>query len=1349
MSDQEQTENSKEGFSIRHPLVWIFRCCFCVLILCAVFLSSSRLLMPLVTSQQTNIEQQLGGLLGTEVSIGNLAGSWRRLGPIIEIGDLQIINSQDPSASQVLSSLSIRPALKASLLSRSLVIEQIIVQEPEINLSQNADGSWTLAGLPMGENDYTDAIIDFLLTTGRLQMVEASLGLRWADGRSLDLSNIYIDFSNAGNLHRTQIQARIASQDSPFQLQVELTGDPRTAFNGSAYFRANNLEISQLLPVADFSLTRAVVDGDFWFDFQQSALYSVQASVHSLAIEGNGGDESTLGELALGNASMDLSILHDSENNWQAWLDNAEFDWQNRPWGADGIYANYDADGESQPFELAARSIDVAMLADVLDNLVVLPQQATDILADLAPEGQLANLSLNTNLNGDFDGGFLLQANLVDVAVGAWQGAPSAQGIQGYVEANKSSGFVELDSDNFDIHLPRLFTDGWQFDSANTRVGWLVEDDTVRINSSVIDVRNDFLHGHVQFDLFNRPDSAGEIQSELTLLIGVLEMDAAFKSVLLPEMDRVRTTMEWLDEALLAGDISNSGFVSRTSTRANAPSNSGTVLSFYNVENGELKFQPDWPELKGIKAFVNVDNNNVDVEAASAEIEGITLDNTLAVVRPNPESGSWLSVTGDAAASTSLGLAFLRNTPVRNDIGDFIDDWQGEGNVQVDIELGIPLNSPDQQTEVLVNVLSDKSTLTIPEYALAITDLRGRIVFDSEEGLSASALSGNLFDFPIAATIEPLVNEEGNVITGTRIVGSGRASRSALQAWEGQPDFVRNILNLASGEIDYLAEISIPYINEGAEESTGTSLRLTSELLGLALDFPYPFNKTVDQIRPMELHIDFSEGEEWISARFDNRVGANLLITDDSFNSGQIILGPDVRFMNFGPVTLERPGLSFSGFLDRFNYEEWEDTAARFNELAMAGSEEARLEDFLSLADVRIRELEVIGQLLEDAQTRVARVSGSGLDTVADTDISTSSTAVADSWQVSVTNARLSGDFIFPDDDDRPWDINLAYLRFPESEEESTEQELEGEESEEIDILADVNPADIPDINFQTMEFVIGDKHLGAWEFVLRNSGDGASISELKMTTTDARITDNSFESGANLNWQYNDGVHTSSFTGLFSAGDLASVLPGWGYDANVESESAAFISNFQWSGSPAAFDLDKIIGNVQLDIQNGRFVDVDAGTSRLFGAFSFDSLVRRLQLDFSDLYERGLAYDEITGRLDFNDGIVRSSGAFVIAGPSSRITIDGEIDLVNETIDADMLVNVPFGQNVSVLAGILGAWPIAVGSYIASRLFRNQMDEFTTVVYRLEGPWDNPASGFEPSDEILESEQEAGTDSP
>jgi len=104
----------------------------------------------------------------------------------------------------------------------------------------------------------------------------------------------------------------------------------------------------------------------------------------------------------------------------------------------------------------------------------------------------------------------------------------------------------------------------------------------------------------------------------------------------------------------------------------------------------------------------------------------------------------------------------------------------------------------------------------------------------------------------------------------------------------------------------------------------------------------------------------------------------------------------------------------------------------------------------------------------------------------------------------------------------------------------------------------------------------------------------------------------------------------------------------------------------------------------------------------------------------------------------------VRTQGDLRIEAPSSRITINGEINLTNETIDADMLVNVPLGQNLSVLAGILGAWPIAVSTFLASKIFQDQMDEFTTVLYRLEGPWDNPASGFEPTEAILEEAEAA-----
>ena len=146
-------------------------------------------------------------------------------------------------------------------------------------------------------------------------------------------------------------------------------------------------------------------------------------------------------------------------------------------------------------------------------------------------------------------------------------------------------------------------------------------------------------------------------------------------------------------------------------------------------------------------------------------------------------------------------------------------------------------------------------------------------------------------------------------------------------------------------------------------------------------------------------------------------------------------------------------------------------------------------------------------------------------------------------------------------------------------------------------------------------------------------------------------------------------------------------------------------------------------------------FLNIDL--SRLLGAFNFDSLVRRLELDFSDLYQRGFAFDTIRGQLGFTDGVVRFNTPLVIDGPSSRISIEGEINLPRETIAADMQVRIPLGENISMLAGLLGAWPIALSTYLASKIFADQVEDFTTILYRLDGPWSNPQAGFAPPEEV------------
>ena len=207
MSEELNKEEQVQGNSlVQRPAAWektlgmVSRCCFVLLILATFLLTTSRMLMPLMPGQHAAIEQQLGEALGTQVSIGSLEGDWFRLGPIVMISDLEIPNPSDPASSHIISNLSIKPAFLRSLLSGTLIIDQVLVTAPELALVQSQNGNWSLAGLAAGDVDNTDAIIDILLTTKRLQIVEARLDLLWADGRELNLENIFIDLSNNGVL---------------------------------------------------------------------------------------------------------------------------------------------------------------------------------------------------------------------------------------------------------------------------------------------------------------------------------------------------------------------------------------------------------------------------------------------------------------------------------------------------------------------------------------------------------------------------------------------------------------------------------------------------------------------------------------------------------------------------------------------------------------------------------------------------------------------------------------------------------------------------------------------------------------------------------------------------------------------------------------------------------------------------------------------------------------------------------------------------------------------------------------------------------------------------------------------
>ena len=1282
-----------------------------LLIVIAAYLSAGRILLSLASTQKDWIEANLVEVLGLELTVGEVQGAWLGFSPIIRLYDLEIIQDQAPDVIHSSQELDVTLDIPQSLFQRQFIINRILINEMSLLLVEDETGTWQLSGFEASETNDIEPMLDILFNISRLQITEAQIVLQAFDGSRTELNNIYLDIQNRDSDHQAQLQFRLNNQLSPLQMSVRLDGDPLGRYSANAYMDFDNLELSPILG-NEFSeqLNMSVLNssGQLWAEFDNQSLKQIQGSLRELNILATF-PESTQ-EIQISSGSVDITAIQPINNLWSLWAENLEFDFFNRPWESGDFFVDINLRDQNTELDIYGESVDLSIVTDMLEA-TNLSDRLRQILADLDPQGSLLNLHLQTDFSGAYPGLFDLYANLDDVAVDAWAQAPSGTGIFGYLEANQNSGFVELDSDNFTIHLPVIFNDEWHYDSINSRVYWSVGD-AVRVHSEVIDIRNEQLHGRVQFELNNKQNTEGSWDTDLTLLIGILDFDASYKSLYLPTLSAIRGTMDWLDTAILEGNVNNSGFLFRGKTTNLQSPLERNIQTYYQVEDASIRFLNDWPILENINALVKVDNVEVDISSETAEIAEIVLGSTRAEVRPIGEGmGSWLTVGTEAVTAGNTGLDFLRQSPIRATVGSYLDSWLLEGEVDLDVQLGIPLNNTDLENDIQVTALTMGNTLYIPDYDLSFNGIRGPINFSSSEGLQANGVSANLFGFPVASQIS--TNDEAIVVSS-----NGRVNKSSLQQWSLQPDFINTLLDFSDGSLSYTTNLQV-YSEEQAD-GIRTQLTIESDLLGLDFELPQPLDKGLDEPAALQLDLRFAEGLENVSLNFRDQLRGELTFVDNEFYGGEVNFGgrnQDFTLRQFN----NDPGLLVSGEISDFNYQEWQEVALSFS------SEEGQpAPELVRMVDVRIGNLNAFDIDLPAVNTILTRQGPA--------------------WNLYLENEQLKGDFLFPDAEDDPYNIQLTYLRLPRDEEDE-EAGAEGDTAEEdVDPFANINPTELPAMNFRTEEFSLGEGNLGTWEFELRNNARGATISNLSMRSADAAITDLSLESGATLDWDYSDGIHHSNFNGVFSTGDLAEVLPSFGYAALIQSESSGFIGNIDWSGSPAAFSLKKISGQVELGVLNGRFVEIEPGSARIFGAFNFDALVRRLQLDFSDLYQQGLAYDSIEGILDFDKGTVVTQENLLIRGPSSTINIDGELNLVDETIAADMLVNLPLGQNVSVVAGILGAWPIAITTYVASRIFRDQLENFTTVLYRLEGPWDDPQAGFEDDDqEIEEALEEVG----
>ena len=168
----------------------------------------------------------------------------------------------------------------------------------------------------------------------------------------------------------------------------------------------------------------------------------------------------------------------DPENpqQWMLWIDQLHLDWgQNMVAPAQQLWYVSQEPGGTY-LNVLAGTIDLNILAHTLGSIEQVPKQVKNIVKQLGPEGSLEDLYLRYRMDGavPLAERFQVRAAMVGVGANAFDGAPAVSGIDGYLQVAANRGRVAFQSQDFAMHFPKLYRQGWQFDEARGELNWSI-----------------------------------------------------------------------------------------------------------------------------------------------------------------------------------------------------------------------------------------------------------------------------------------------------------------------------------------------------------------------------------------------------------------------------------------------------------------------------------------------------------------------------------------------------------------------------------------------------------------------------------------------------------------------------------------------------------------------------------------------------------------------------------------------------------------------------------------------------------------------------------------------------------
>ncbi|MCH1930260.1 TIGR02099 family protein [Shewanella sp. A25] len=1335
-----------------------------VLVLFALTVSLIRGLLPQVDEIRHQVVEYVKSEYHIDVKVGGLSAQWQAFGPALSIDNLIIPPQEKIPVTVLVKRVQIKLDFWQSLLTTSARIENVNFDGVQLALDMDklsaaeSTAPTTQASAKPAQTDWLYRLL--LKQLAQFSLTNASLQLLSQQHDYRPILIRHLNWRNSGESHRGAGELFLddnASEHESLGLQLDIKGDAANpdSLTGQIYLVAQSLDLGEWSsrqpnpydPTQKLPL-EGVVNLKAWFDVAHrslsAGLVQFEPSWLQWAMEG----EPQKFEINAGSIAWSPSA-----KGWQVTSTGLDFKTNGVSWPQ----LNLAVKQQDKALFGYLSQLDLQMLSPLLPlfpgvDLAVLKQWFLH-----EPQGLVGPIRVYQTA----DKPLIANTSVKQLRWQTGDSLPTANPLDLSLQWQDRSLVFSLPAQDYivDFH--------GQFSAPLTLQGEPIKGEFNTLTQSLFVPRIQLENEDVALDAGLKLDFSGE--AAMSLSADVIVKNAANADRYFPIKAMGQDLVDYLDGAIKAGKSQNAKVLWHGPfSHFPFEDNSGVFQAAFSLEEAEYQFQPDWPAITDLSLDALFENARMDIWVDKGMLMDVVADGAHVFI-PELSEKSLLKVEAELATTGPAATKVLQASPLAGTVGETLKVVEVQGAVTGRLDLSIPLYEGAAE-DIRGQVNFDKTPVAITKPGLQLDAVTGSVTF-ANQLIEGKGIKARLFNQPLDFSFNTKPSTQG---LGLNVKMKSRWDLSRL------PEELNNPLqDFYQGKLAWAGDLAMLFNEQGYQ----IQAKASSDLVGTQLMLPGAFAKPLDEPRPLNAEFLGDQASSQLKVKLDNQ-GEFIAGIDAEKGShfdyydlllGRLFTETDVPNTAQGHIQLEMTSAKLANWLPVINafidsaasevpsgilideegiHEEGvhgaeanepslnaalsvdgnattvmsdianSNAAIPDNSIMHEGSGNAGSAENITAGDeaTAIAASQNPAEVLRQAQVtqqgffpKLASIDATigKFDLLSQglTELTLKGMPTDQGWRFNATASEFEGavDF-FPDWMTQGLKVTASRFYF------SPEVKPEGE----ADFGADQVLTNLPPVAVNVDDFRFFDKPFGSLVLQASPQSTGYRIQTLSLTTPDVSLQGNGI-------WHQQHGQNQTELSVSLTATQFNHLSEQLGIDPGVNEAPLKMNAELAWAGAPYAFALESLNGKVNFEMGKGHLSQVTDKGARIFSLFSLDSLVRKLSLDFSDVFGQGMYFNSFNGNLQVDNGVVKTTDTEMdaIAG---NMKVRGYTDLTSESLNYDIRFVPQLASSVPTVVLIsTSAWTLGIGAFALTKVLEPVIEVISEIRFRVTGTMSDP----------------------